>query len=174
MPVTNRSIDCPPNYPLHYFPPGCDSYVSRSRWRKGRWAVADTMGGEQRAGHVPMKSNSVDLRVLIGQIFATELDCVWKLRHHPVSAHDAVSSVRAVRGNSARTSISALTSKGIHPIDYGAIRILLCDLADAKSVHKSFESLSVQVAVVRFSRTADFLLVQSFVLVLQASSLHLP
>jgi hypothetical protein len=72
------------------------------------------------------------------------------------------------------TSISAVTSKDIHPFDHGAIRILLCDPADAKSALKYSEPLSFQVTVVGFSPTADFLLVQSFVLALHASSRRLP
>jgi hypothetical protein len=61
-------------------------------------------------------------------------------------------------------------------MDHGAIRILYYDAADEKSAHKFSEFLSFQVAVIGFSPTksptANFLLVQSFVLALQASNLR--
>jgi hypothetical protein len=57
-------------------------------------------------------------------------------------------------------------------MDHGAIRRLYYDPADEKSAHKYSEFLSFQVAVVGFSPTADSLLVQSFVLALQVSSLQ--
>jgi hypothetical protein len=73
-------------------------------------------------------------------------------------------------GICARTVNTVFRRKVSIPFDHGVIRILLYDPADAKSALKYSESISFQVAAFGFSlqhRTADVILVQSFVLALQ-------